>query len=45
MGPCGGPGANRLVTFNLEHLESYTKEFGIEALSPPAAWKEVQNSQ
>ena len=36
--------ANRLVTFNLRHLKLAAEEFGILALTPPEAWKEIQTS-
>ena len=35
-------GADRLVTFNLRHFKPTAKEFGILAVTPPEAWKEVQ---
>ena len=34
--------ADRLVTFNLRHLKTAAGEFGIRALTPPDAWKEIQ---
>ena len=34
--------ADRLVTFNLRHFEPAAKDFGILAVAPPAAWKEVK---
>ena len=34
-------GADRLVTFNLRHLAAGALEFGIRALQPRDAWKEV----
>ena len=34
--------ADRLVTFNLRHFKPAAKEFGILAVTPPEAWKEVQ---
>jgi putative PIN family toxin of toxin-antitoxin system len=34
--------ADRLVTFNLRHLKAASEEFGIRALTPPEAWKEIQ---
>ena len=33
--------ADRLVTFNLRHLGPAAKEFGILAVTPPDAWKEI----
>ena len=35
--------ADRLVTFNLRHLKSAAKEFGVLAVTPPEAWKEIQS--
>ena len=34
-------GAERLVTFNLRHLESAAKRFGILAANPPQFWEEI----
>lgn len=34
--------ADRLVTFNLRHLRAPAEEFGILALRPPEAWKEIK---
>jgi len=34
--------ADRLVTFNLRHLEPAAREFGIRALRPRDAWKEIE---
>jgi putative PIN family toxin of toxin-antitoxin system len=34
--------ADRLVTFNLRHLRAPARRFGILAVTPPEAWKEVQ---
>jgi putative PIN family toxin of toxin-antitoxin system len=34
-------GADRLVTFNLRHLKMAAKKFGIRAVTPPEAWKEI----
>jgi putative PIN family toxin of toxin-antitoxin system len=34
--------ADRLVTFNLRHLKAAAEGFGIRALTPPEAWKEIQ---
>jgi putative PIN family toxin of toxin-antitoxin system len=34
--------ATRLVTFNLRHFRHASERFGILALAPPAAWKEIQ---
>ena len=34
-------GAQRLVTFNLRHLGQVASKFGIMALTPPDAWKEI----
>lgn len=34
-------GADELVTFNLKHLATAAREFGIRALLPRDAWKEV----
>ena len=34
--------ADRLVTFNLNHLGAAAREFGIRALRPGDAWKEIQ---
>lgn len=36
--------ADRLVTFNLRHLKAAAEQFGIRALTPPEAWKEIQRS-
>jgi len=33
--------ADRLVTFNLRHLKPAALRFGIPALTPPDAWKEL----
>ncbi|MGO4885487.1 MAG: putative toxin-antitoxin system toxin component, PIN family [Bryobacteraceae bacterium] len=35
--------ADRLVTFNLQHFQTATQAFGIQTLTPPQAWKEVQD--
>ena len=35
--------ADRVVTFNLRHLMRAAEEFGIRALTPPGAWKEIQH--
>lgn len=35
-------GADRLVTFNARHLAAAAGEFGIQAVRPPEAWKEMQ---
>lgn len=37
-------GADRLVTFNVRHLAAGALEFGIRALLPRDAWKEVQRN-
>jgi hypothetical protein len=34
--------ADRLVTFNLRHLKTVAEGFGIQAIAPPQAWKEIQ---
>jgi predicted nucleic acid-binding protein len=34
--------ADRLVTFNLRHLKAAAQKFGIRAITPPEAWKEMQ---
>src|ERR1022692_3241657 len=34
--------ADRIVTFNLHHLKSAAKAFGILVVTPPEAWKEVE---
>jgi len=34
--------ADRLVTFNLRHLKTAGEHFGVRAVTPPEAWKEVQ---
>lgn len=34
--------ADRLVTFNLRHLGQAALKFGIVALAPPEAWKEMR---
>jgi hypothetical protein len=34
--------ADRLVTFHLRHLEPAARAFGIAAVTPPQAWKEVK---
>jgi putative PIN family toxin of toxin-antitoxin system len=36
-------GADRLVTFNVRHLKLTAEEFGIGTVTPPQAWKEIQN--
>lgn len=36
-------GADRLVTFNLRHLETAANSFGIRALTPPLAWREIED--
>ncbi len=33
---------DRLVTFDLRHLTAAAQRFGIQAITPPAAWKEMQ---
>ena len=35
--------ADRLVTFNLRHLGRAASTFGIQAMTPPMAWKEIEN--
>ena len=35
-------GADRLVTFNVRHLATAGREFGIRVVRPRDAWKEVQ---
>lgn len=35
-------GASRLVTFNVRHLASAAREFGIRSLPPGDSWKEMQ---
>lgn len=35
-------GASRLVTFNMRHLEEVAKRFGIRAMLPRDAWKEIR---
>ena len=35
--------ADRLVTFNLRHLQPAAGEFGILAVTPPTAWKELES--
>jgi hypothetical protein len=35
--------ADRLVTFNLRHLEKAAMVFGIRALLPRDTWREVRN--
>jgi hypothetical protein len=37
-------GADRLVTFNVRYLQAPAREFGILAVTPPDAWKEIQLS-
>jgi hypothetical protein len=32
---------DRLVTFNLRHLRPACADFGIRAVTPPEAWKEI----
>lgn len=34
--------ADCLVTFNLRHLKTPAQRFGIRALTPPQAWKEIR---
>jgi hypothetical protein len=34
--------ADRLVTFNLRHLTAAAQRFGIQAMTPPEAWREMQ---
>jgi len=34
--------ADRLVTFNLRHLKAAAEEFGMLAVTPPQAWKEIE---
>jgi putative PIN family toxin of toxin-antitoxin system len=34
--------ADRLVTFNLRHLKAAAQKFGILAMTPPEAWKEMR---
>ena len=34
--------ADRLVTFHLRHLKKAGEAFGVRAVTPPEAWKEVQ---
>ena len=34
-------GADRLVTFNIRHLEEAARDFGIRVVRPGDAWKEV----
>jgi putative PIN family toxin of toxin-antitoxin system len=34
--------ADRLVTFNLRHLKAAAHRFGIHAITPPEAWKEME---
>jgi putative PIN family toxin of toxin-antitoxin system len=36
--------ADRLVTFNLRHLRQAALRFGIVAMTPPEAWKEIGGS-
>jgi putative PIN family toxin of toxin-antitoxin system len=35
--------ADRLVTFDLHHFKSAARAFGTLAVTPPEAWKEVQD--
>jgi predicted nucleic acid-binding protein len=35
--------ADRLVTFNLHHFKSAAQDFGVMAVTPPEAWKELQD--
>jgi hypothetical protein len=37
--------ADRLVTFNLKHLGQAALEFGIRAVKPGEAWREVTEKQ
>lgn len=37
--------ADRLVTFNLRDLKPAAEEFGIFAVPPPQAWKEMEGSR
>jgi putative PIN family toxin of toxin-antitoxin system len=37
--------ADRLVTFNLRHLRPAARTFGVPAVTPPEAWKEIQRRQ
>lgn len=34
--------ADRLVTFNLKYLEEAALEFGLRALTPGEAWREIR---
>ena len=37
--------ADRLVTFDLRHLRPAARAFGVPAVTPPEAWKEIQRRQ
>ena len=37
--------ADRLVTFNLRHLGEAARDFGVRAVTPGEAWREVQENQ
>ena len=37
--------ADRLVTFNLRHLRPAARAFGVPAVTPPEAWKDIQRRQ
>jgi hypothetical protein len=38
-------GADRLVTFNVRHPASAARDFGIRAVRPIDAWKEIQRHE
>lgn len=37
--------ADRLLTFNVRHLRSVAAQFGIVAMTPPEAWKEMSRME
>jgi putative PIN family toxin of toxin-antitoxin system len=41
MATAANGGVSRLVTFNLRHFRTVSEQFGIVAIAPPAAWKEI----
>lgn len=37
--------ADRLVTFNLKHLREAANEFGVRAVTPGEAWRDIKRSR
>jgi hypothetical protein len=35
-------GADRLVTFNMKHFGDASREFGLRAIYPGEAWREIR---